>query len=223
MILSVTDLQKTIEEGERQRVLFSGVSLSLEPREFVAIEGRSGSGKSSFLNCIAGLTSYDSGTIKVTGQLMDPRQEERRSRLRLQHIGVVFQFFNLLPSLTLINNILLPARLLGDTPTAAKEKAEHLCEEFGITHCMGKFPTQVSGGEAQRASIARALINEPALVLADEPTGNLDHATAETVLEHLQMALSKRNCALLMVSHDPDVVAKASRRCLLTQGVLQCG
>ena len=220
-ILRVEAIKKTVQSGERIRTLFSDVTFSLEQGEFVALGGRSGSGKTTLLNIIAGIDSQDSGSIRFKDVILEHASETERSQLRLRSFGLVFQFFHLIPTMTLKENILLPAHLLGSPSKETRKYAEELLTTVGIEQLASQYPHQVSGGEAQRTAIARALINKPAVLLADEPTGNLDLENANTVLRLLRTLQQTQQFTILMVTHEDDVMSFADRSLQLAKGTIE--
>ena len=188
-----------------------GVSLEVAPGEAVAVMGPSGSGKSTLLNLIAGLDKPTSGTVTVAGRRVDSLSETRVARFRRQHIGMIFQFFNLLDDLTVADNVLMPAQLGGVRRARARARTGELLERLGITRYANSYPGRLSGGERQRVAIARALINSPALLLADEPTGALDTANGEGIGQ-LLLDLNTGGQTLILVTHSPELAARYARR-----------
>ncbi|MFN7412270.1 MAG: ABC transporter ATP-binding protein [Pseudomonadota bacterium] len=198
--------------------VFDGVALELAPGEFVALLGESGVGKSTLLNCIAGLESADAGTIELAGEPLDALDDDGRALLRRRRIGFVFQAFHVLPHLTVAENVALPL-LLQRRPDPARVAA--LLDDVGLGGLGGRLPAQLSGGQLQRVAIARAVVHAPALVLADEPTGNLDPETAARVLDVLQREVRATGAACLLVTHSAAAAAQADRVLRLTShGVL---
>lgn len=216
--IRIDGLNKSYSAGERNVVILNNLSLSVPERSLSVIIGRSGSGKSTLLNLIAGLDRPDSGEIRLLGRFLHELEPEALASFRLRHIGLVFQFFNLLPTLSLSENILLPAILAGVSKVEAKRSAGHFLERLGIGHLADRLPGQVSGGEIQRAAIARALINRPELVLADEPTGNLDEATGAELVRLFLRLTREDGVTLLVVTHDDKLINGADRRFLLEHG-----
>ena len=188
-----------------------GVSLEVAPGEAVAVMGPSGSGKSTLLNLIAGLDKPTSGTVTVAGRRVDSLSETRVARFRRQHIGMIFQFSNLLDDLTVADNVLMPAQLAGVRRARARARTGELLERLGITRYANSYPGRLSGGERQRVAIARALINSPALLLADEPTGALDTANGEGIGQ-LLLDLNAGGQTLILVTHSPELAARYARR-----------
>jgi putative ABC transport system ATP-binding protein len=197
--------------------VFSGVDLVLEKGEFVALLGDSGVGKSTLLNCIAGLDAPDAGRIVLAGVDVAPLPEPERARLRREKLGFVFQAFHLLPHLSVEENVGLPLMLLG-RPDAAR--VQSLLQAVGLGELGHRSPAQLSGGQLQRVALARALVHQPALILADEPTGNLDPATAERMMDLLQAQVHAEGAACLLVTHSAAAAARADRVLRLTaQGI----
>jgi putative ABC transport system ATP-binding protein len=188
-----------------------GVSLEVAQGEAVAVMGPSGSGKSTLLNLIAGLDKPTSGTVTVAGQRVDALSETRVARFRRRHIGMIFQFFNLLDDLTVADNVLLPAQLAGVRRSRARARTGELLERLGIARYANSYPGRLSGGECQRVAIARALINSPALLLADEPTGALDTANGEAI-GRLLLDLNAGGQTLILVTHSPELAARYAQR-----------
>ena len=197
-----------------------GVSLRIAPGELVAIVGPSGSGKSTLLNLVGALDRATSGTVKIHGKDLSRMDDDAVTRLRRDEIGFVFQFFNLLPTLTALENVMLPSLLAGKKPRDVRAKAETQLAAVGLAKRAAHRPDQLSGGEMQRVAIARALVSDPPLVLADEPTGNLDTKTGEGVLELLVGAKSERRTVVL-VTHDPKVAARADRVISIRDGAVE--
>ena len=187
------------------------VSLQLAAGESVAVMGPSGSGKSTLLNLVAGLDRPTGGTVMVAGERIDPLSETGLARFRNRHIGMIFQFFNLLDDLTVADNVLLPAQLAGMPRSAAQARAAELLEALRIDRHRDAYPARLSGGERQRVAIARALVNRPALLLADEPTGALDTATGDEICE-LLLDLVRSGQSMLLVTHNPDLAARCAHR-----------
>jgi ABC-type lipoprotein export system ATPase subunit len=211
-------LAKGFGTGPARRAVLAGVDLDLGAGELVAVTGRSGSGKSTLLHLLGGLERPDGGEIQVAGVRVDRSSERQLIDLRRHKVGFVFQFFHLLPELTGAENVLLPARLAGDG-AAGGERAVELIERLGVTEAGSRVPGVLSGGEQQRLAIARALVNDPVLILADEPTGNLDEESGHEVLALLR-ELADRGRAVLLVTHDREAGRLADRVLRLSDGVL---
>jgi putative ABC transport system ATP-binding protein len=226
-LIRVRDLSREYRTGESRFRALDSVTLDLPKAAFVAVVGRSGSGKSTLVNMIAGLDHPTSGSIEVAGARVDQMGEDELSLWRGKTVGVVFQFFQLLPTLTVAENVALPMDFCGTrAPREARERALELLSDMGIAEQADKLPTALSGGQQQRVAIARALANDPLLIVADEPTGNLDLTTAGQVLDLLG-ALADEGRTVLMVTHDEQVRARADCVVSLTDGrvadVLQRG
>jgi ABC-type lipoprotein export system ATPase subunit len=215
-VLVASGLTKSVGAGRAARRLLDGVNLSVQADEVVAVLGRSGSGKSTLLNLLGGLDTADGGRIAVAGEELTGRGVRRLPRIRLRHIGFVFQQFRLIEELSGAENVLLPTRLPGAPPHGGR-RAARLIDELGLRPVADHLPYELSGGEQQRFAIARALVNDPELVLADEPTGSLDAENGAAVLELLR-GLSGR--AVVIVTHEPDAAAIADRVLSLADGRL---
>jgi putative ABC transport system ATP-binding protein len=196
-----------------------GIDLDVRPGEFVAVMGPSGSGKSTVLHLVAGLVPATSGEIWLRGRRLDTLGEAGRAVLRRRHVGVVFQFFNLISNMTVADNVELPALLAGTPPRQARERRERLLDELGLTDRADSAPTRLSGGEQQRVALARALVNEPSLLLADEPTGNLDSTNTRDVIRLLERAHDQGQ-TILLVTHDARVASAADRVVYLFDGMI---
>jgi putative ABC transport system ATP-binding protein len=195
-----------------------GVTLAIGPGEAVAVMGPSGSGKSTLLNLIGGLDRPTGGTVTVAGQRIDRLGEAGTARFRRTHIGMIFQFFNLLDDLTVLDNVMLPAQLGGMRRARARARASEMLAALSIEQHSDAYPARLSGGERQRVAIARALVNRPALLLADEPTGALDTATGEQI-GRLLLDLNASGQTLILVTHDPSLAARYAERTIrLTDG-----
>ena len=194
------------------------VSLEIERGEFVAITGPSGSGKSTLLNLLGGLDHPTTGEVVVDGVHLERADDRDLTLYRRTKLGIVFQFFNLLPSMSVAENVEMPLLLTGRNPREARAAALEILDLVGMNHRSGHFPHQLSGGEMQRAAIARALIHDPSLLLADEPTGNLDSGNAIQVLELMSKIASRRSTTVIMVTHSDAVAALADRRIHMLDG-----
>jgi putative ABC transport system ATP-binding protein len=217
-LIKVQDVHKTYSTGDKPFVALCGVSLHIQADEFVAIMGPSGSGKSTLLHLLGGLDRPASGQVIVAGQSLHTMSETQLALFRRAHVGFVFQFFNLITNLVVRDNIELPALLDGRTRAAdISRRADSLMETLGIASQATKLPAQLSGGQRQRVAIARALINQPDILLADEPTGNLDSASGQEVLR-LFKELNTRGQTIVLVTHDPSAAAHAARIVFLHDG-----
>jgi ABC-type lipoprotein export system ATPase subunit len=200
-------------------MLLQGLDFNVDAGEMVAVLGRSGSGKSTLLNLLGGLDQPDAGRISVAGESLTGASERERTRIRLNRIGFVFQSFQLIEELTGADNVLLPTRLPG-APAGASARARRLLEQLGVADVAARQPHELSGGEQQRLAIARALVNDPVLILADEPTGNLDTSSAASVLALLRSVATQRH-GVVLVTHEPEATAEADRVLHLLDGRLE--
>ena len=211
--LRLDGLTKSVPGG---RVLFHGLDLSVAPGEFVAILGESGSGKSTLLNIIAGLDGVDAGAVTIDGEALGGLNERALTQLRRRRVGFVFQAFHVLPYLTLAKNVALPIAL-GEAPASdALDRARAMLEAVGLAGRADAYPSDLSGGELQRVAIARALVHDPALILADEPTGNLDPETAARIMALFANATRERGAGAVLVTHSAAAAAVADRMLVLT-------
>ena len=213
-VFSVTDVSKNY--GTR-RVL-DAVSFTVAAGERLALTGPSGSGKTTLLNCLGGVDRPDAGEITLNGLRIDQLDSDGLARLRREHVGTVFQFFHLLPTLTAEENIALPLQLLGVAAAERRLRVQGFLERIGLTHRAAALPAQLSGGEQQRVAIARALIHKPDLILADEPTGNLDSANGANILELLRELTDETRTALILVTHSEEAAAICQNRIHLRDG-----
>ena len=211
---------KSYREGEAERVVLRDVSITIASGEIVVLVGRSGSGKSTLLNLIAGIDQPSGGTVAVNGTDLTALGEQARTHFRRRHIGFVFQFFNLIPLLTVEENVLLPLDLNGRGDAEGVARARALLARVGLDGRGDSFPERLSGGEQQRVAIARALVHGPALVLADEPTGNLDADTAAGVLGLLDTLARDTGQTVVMATHSREVIGVADRIFTIQRGVL---
>jgi putative ABC transport system ATP-binding protein len=217
MLLRVENLSKSYPGPEGPVPVLRGVDLQLRAGETLALRGESGSGKSTLLHLVGGLDRADAGRIAIDGQDVTGLDDPGRAALRRGTVGVIFQQFNLIPSLTVRANIAFQARLAGRHDAA---RAARLAEALGLTAQLDKYPEQLSGGQQQRVAIARTLAARPALVLADEPTGNLDEATAAAVMDQMLALVAETGAGLMMVTHSPDLAGRLGRQLHLRQGRL---
>lgn len=220
-VLSLSALRKSVPGG---RVLFEGLNLEVAPGEIVAIMGESGVGKSTLLNLIAGLDQADSGGVAIDGVTLETLDDDGRTRMRRDRIGFVFQAFHILPHLTLAQNVALPLVLQNLDGTEATARATTILDSIGLPGRAGDRPSQLSGGELQRVALARALVHRPALVLADEPTGNLDPETAARILDLFVTEVRSSGAAAILVTHSERAAAVADRTLNLTRhGLVHAG
>jgi ABC-type lipoprotein export system ATPase subunit len=218
-VVAARGLVKTYGRGRAARRVLDGAALEAAAGELVAVVGRSGSGKSTLLHLLGALDRADAGTIEIAGERVDGRPERELTRLRRRHVGFVFQFFHLVPELTGEENVLLPTRLPG-SPAGAPARGRALIERLGLDGAAARLPHELSGGEQQRLAVARALVQDPALVLADEPTGNLDRVAGAAVLGLLRGAADDGR-AVVLVTHDEPATAMADRVLRLRDGRLE--
>ncbi len=214
----IRNLSKHYAEGDNQRTIFADLTLDIHHGEFIALLGQSGSGKSTLLNLLGGIDLPDAGLIRIGSQIITALSEVERTRFRRRHIGFVFQFFNLIPTLTVEENLLLPLELNGLATATERDRALELLDRVGLGNRRRSFPERLSGGEQQRLAIVRALAHGPVLLLADEPTGNLDSATGERILDLLLSLHRQATTTIVMVTHNREAAARADRVLVLDGG-----
>ena len=219
-VASCRSLRRVYGDGSTAVVALDAIDCELLPGEVVALTGPSGSGKSTLLNLLGAMDAPSSGQVIVAGADLATLDDEAASRFRNEHLGFVFQFFHLIPSLTVLENVALPARLGGVDPEAARTQAAEFVRRVGLGGKEERLPDALSGGQQQRVAVARALVNKPALLLADEPTGNLDHASGGDVMELLVRLVEEQGVAALVATHDPQVQAFSHRELRLEDGRL---
>nr|WP_326215218.1 ABC transporter ATP-binding protein [uncultured Oscillibacter sp.] len=219
-MLTVKDLHKSYQVGKTTYEVLKGVSLEVGKGEFVAVMGPSGSGKTTLLNCISCYIPSDSGSILLGGTELARLDEKALAAIRNRKLGFVFQDFLLLDGLTVRENILLPAIIGGSVSAMTEARADQLCDVFGISAIRNKYPAEISGGEKQRCAVARGLINRPLLILADEPTGNLDSKSSRAVIRSFQQAKSALEATIFMVTHDSFAASFCDRVVILRDGVV---
>ena len=219
-VVELRGLRKYYIEGGRERVVLDSVDYTFNRGEFVVLLGHSGSGKSTLLNLISGIDRPDGGDVSILGTTITRLNERDRTLFRRDHIGFIFQFFNLIPTLSVLENVTLPQELAGRDRKTVEAAAMGLLERVGLADRRDTFPDKLSGGEQQRVAIARALAHDPLLVLADEPTGNLDDVNGERVLALLLELTRDAGRTLLMATHNPDVAPLADRVLQLNEGRL---
>lgn len=217
-LLSASNLQKTYVSGEARVTALAGVSFEVEAGDFVALMGPSGCGKSTLLHLCGAMDRPSSGTLKLNDRDLSAMGDDELTHVRREQVGFVFQFFNLLPTLTLSDNIALPCLLAGMKTDEAEKRGRALAERVGIGHRLNHYPQQISGGEMQRAAIARALIHKPALLVADEPTGNLDSENGAKVLELISELNRELGVTVLLATHSSDIAAAAKRTMRMKDG-----
>ncbi|AUX72004.1 putative ABC transporter ATP-binding protein YbbA [Erwinia pyrifoliae] len=219
-ILEVHHLSKSVGQGEHQLSILTGVELVVKPAETLALIGESGSGKSTLLGILAGLDDGSAGEVMMLGQPLHQMNEEQRAELRAQNVGFVFQSFMLVPTLNAQENVQLPALLRGESDRQSREQAAALLGQLGLGERLGHLPAQLSGGEQQRVALARAFNGRPALLFADEPTGNLDRKTGDRIVDLLFSMNRDHATTLILVTHDEQLAARCDRRLRLRDGKL---
>lgn len=218
--INLVNISKYYTEGDQQRLVFRDVDLEIQPGEFVVLLGRSGSGKSTLLNILSGIDEPSSGQVIINDIDLTNLSEQDRTLFRRQYIGFVFQLFNLIPTLTVLENVLLPLELTGKLKKAHQEHVARLLSAVRLTDRINSFPDKLSGGEQQRVAILRALIHKPLLLLADEPTGNLDSDTSRQVLNLMTTLVRKEGKTLVLVTHSQEVAQLADRVFVFRKGQL---
>ncbi|MCI0401079.1 MAG: ABC transporter ATP-binding protein [Gammaproteobacteria bacterium] len=219
-IIKLRNLTKVYQEGEREHIVLREVNAEFNEGELIVLLGRSGSGKSTLLNLISGIDVPTTGEVIINSTPLTRISEQARTLFRRRHIGFIFQFFNLIPTLTVEENLLLPLELNVRNNAEEVEKALHLLDEIGLRDRAGSYPDRLSGGEQQRVAIARALTHDPLLILADEPTGNLDLETGHDVLDLLDRLTRQAGKTLIMGTHSREVVGIADRILTIRSGQL---
>ncbi|MCH2446167.1 MAG: ABC transporter ATP-binding protein [Candidatus Marinimicrobia bacterium] len=220
MILKAENICKSYPTSAGPLEVLRDVSLSLKEGELISISGPSGCGKSTLLNILGTLDQPDKGTLEITGKNVALLDDESVSRLRSEFIGFVFQFHHLLPEFTIAENLMIPQRLLGRSEKTATDRVTELLSKVNLLPRYNHRPNAISGGERQRVALLRALVNEPGIVLADEPTGNLDVETARQLMEMIQNLAKDFNQAFLIVTHNPDVAALCERNLTINEGTV---
>jgi putative ABC transport system ATP-binding protein len=219
-VIDLREVSKSYAEGDRERVVLDRISACLSAGQITVVVGRSGSGKSTLLNLIGGIDVPSAGEVWVGGTPIDRLSETERTLFRRRRIGFVFQSCNLVPTLTVIENLVLPLELNGWDTDQAEPRALQTLEELGLAERAASFPNHLSGGEQQRVAIARALVHDPDVLLADEPTGNLDQDTGRAVIETLERLVRRVGKTLVVATHSREVMARADRTLTLDRGRL---
>jgi putative ABC transport system ATP-binding protein len=220
-LIQIQQLTKSFAEAKQRLIVLDNIQIDIHAGEFVALLGASGSGKSTLLNIISGIELADQGQILVQDQDILKFSEEQLTLFRRQEIGFIFQFFNLLPTLSALENVMLPVELAGNPYREAQQKAQRLLDAVGLGDRADTLPDRLSGGEQQRIAIARALVHEPSLVLADEPTGNLDEDTGQRVMELLDQLIRSQGKTLIMATHSREIAQRADRVFRLRDAALE--
>ncbi len=219
-LLECQNLKKTYTEGSVDTQVLRGVSFTVGHGELVSIIGSSGSGKSTLLHILGALDDATVGDVQFNGQDLGALSSNQQAKLRNQHLGFVYQFHHLLADFSAVENVAMPLLIGGEKPAKAKQAAKELLTRVGLDHRLEHRPSELSGGERQRVAIARALVNKPSLVLADEPTGNLDHTTALGIYDLMRELNQKSGTAFLVVTHDSELAAKMDRQMHMQDGLL---
>ncbi|MDG6267619.1 lipoprotein-releasing ABC transporter ATP-binding protein LolD [Glaesserella parasuis] len=222
-LLRCENISKFYQEGGNATQVLKNVSFSMNAGELVAIVGSSGSGKSTLLYTLGGLDQPSDGEVFIKGQSLQKLSSNALAKLRNQHLGFVYQFHHLMADFSALENVMMPMLIGQQNKTEAKDRAEKMLQAVGLAHRITHRPSALSGGERQRVAIARALVNNPALVLADEPTGNLDQKTTESIFELIQRLNQEQQIAFLLVTHDLNLAHKLNRRLIMQDGVLREG
>ena len=221
MLLECKNLTKYYQEGTNQTQVLKGVSFAMQEGELVAIVGSSGSGKSTLLHTLGGLDQPSEGEVLIKGQSLQQMSADNLAKLRNQNLGFVYQFHHLMADFSALENVMMPMLIGKQNRAEAQARAEKMLSAVGLQHRISHRPSALSGGERQRVAIARALVNNPALVLADEPTGNLDRKTTESIFDLIQQLNKEQGIAFLLVTHDLNLAAKLNRRLIMQDGVLR--
>lgn len=222
-LLRCENISKFYDEGSQKVQVLKNVSFSMNTGELVAIVGSSGSGKSTLLHTLGGLDQPSEGQVFIKGQSLQQLSSNKLAQLRNQNLGFVYQFHHLMADFTALENVMMPMLIGNQNKSEAKDRAEKMLQAVGLSHRITHRPSALSGGERQRVAIARALVNNPALVLADEPTGNLDQKTTESIFDLIKQLNHEQNIAFLLVTHDLKLADKLSRRFVMADGVLSEG
>lgn len=219
-LLACRQLSKTYQEGDKVTTVLQNISFQLYRGDLTAIVGSSGSGKSTLLHLLGGLDKPSSGEVFLNGAQLSTLSDRQVAQLRNRHLGFVYQFHHLMADFTALENAAMPMLIAGKDRREAYQQAEAMLKAVGLTHRINHRPSALSGGERQRVAIARALVNNPDLVLADEPTGNLDQKTTENIFELIQQLNQEKNIAFLLVTHDLSLAAKLQKKYLMRDGIL---
>ncbi len=217
--LEINGVHLSLGHGAGRTHILKGIDLSIATGESVGLVGPSGSGKSTLLMVMAGLERADKGTVKAAGQELGTMNEDELARFRGQNVGIIFQSFHLVPNMTALENVAVPLELSGD-PQAFDRAREEL-EAVGLAHRLNHYPTQLSGGEQQRVAVARALVTNPEIIIADEPTGNLDESTGEQIVELMFLAQQRKNATLVLVTHNPALADRCQRKIRVHSGTIE--
>ena len=220
-LLQCVNINKFYQEGDNTTQVLKNISFSMNSSELVAIVGSSGSGKSTLLHTLGGLDQPSEGEVFIKGQSLQQLSSNALAKLRNQHLGFVYQFHHLMADFSALENVMMPMLIGQQNKNEAKDRAEQMLQAVGLSHRITHRPSALSGGERQRVAIARALVNNPSLVLADEPTGNLDQKTTESIFELIKQLNQEQQIAFLLVTHDLNLANKLNRRLIMQDGVLR--
>lgn len=220
-IIQVTDLVKIYDTGAVRVNALRGVSLTVEKGEMVAIMGPSGCGKTTLLNCVSGIDEPTSGSVKIEGTELSSMDDDRKTEYRAKRMGFIFQFYNLLPVLSAVENVELPLLVSGTKPSESRSRASAVLQHVKLTEWENHKPAELSGGQRQRVTIARALANDPAIVWADEPTGDLDSVTADEIMTLMQDLNEQQQQTFVIVTHDPGIAARCHRTIYMRDGLIE--
>jgi len=220
-IIRVSNLVKTYSTGEVEVHALRGVTMDVPAGEMLAIMGPSGCGKTTFLNCVSGIDEVTSGSILIEGTDLNSLNDDRKTEYRARRMGFIFQFYNLLPVLSAVENVELPLLVSGTAPGEARQRAKEMLARVGLAEWSGHLPAQLSGGQRQRVTIARALVNNPAIIWADEPTGDLDSQTADDIMSLMQQLNREHGQTFVIVTHDPGIAARCHRTVHMRDGQVE--
>ena len=221
MLLTAENIYKRFPWGDTYLEVLKGVDLSLDRGELAVLWGASGSGKSTLLHILGGIDRLDSGSVKFDGQPLEQYDDEKLDRYRNQRIGFVFQMHYLMPDFTAMENVMIPAMIAGTSRARAAEKATSLLSDLSLVDRYDHYPSQLSGGEQQRVAVARALVNDPALILADEPTGNLDQLNGQELLRLFDKLAKESDVSVLVATHDPEIASFGGKKYVLYGGKIE--
>ena len=221
-IIQVSNLVKTYHTGEVEVQALRGINIDVPAGEMLAIMGPSGCGKTTFLNCVSGIDDVTSGNVVIEGTDLASLNDDRKTEYRAKRMGFIFQFYNLLPVLSAVENVELPLLVSGTAPAEARRRAAAMLERVGLGAWSGHKPAQLSGGQRQRVTIARALVNDPAIIWADEPTGDLDSHTADDIMSLMQQLNRDQGQTFVIVTHDPGIAERCHRIVHMRDGLIEC-
>ena len=220
MIVEISDLVKTYQDGDNVVEVLRGINLQIERGHFISIRGVSGAGKSTLLNILGALDSFDEGSVKINGLALEEQPRNSMHNFRKVNLGFVFQYHYLLPEFSILENVMMPLLILKEKKSIARERAAQTLEKVGLSHRMKHFPSQISGGESQRVAVARAIVHNPPLILADEPTGNLDGANTIKCIEILNELINDSKLTVIVVTHEAVLAKTAPRQFVMEAGRL---